>query len=103
MTYEETIEYEKNIKLVKKAEEIYNQFLKNVKLDVDNYKGDNRFLFWSDNHNATYFKIKDNNFYFECRFLHETYNVLITPEGIFNGLKKNYRGIDHLISAVRNK
>jgi len=40
---------------------------------------------------------------FQCRFLHETYDVEVTPSGIFNALKKEYRGVSHLSSAVRER
>lgn len=102
LTYEQTIELEANIKIKNEAEIIYQNFLKNVKLEAKNYKGEGRFLFWKDQHNATYFTIKNDVFYFECRFLHETYDVQVTPSGIFNALKKEYRGVSHLSSAVRS-
>lgn len=100
LSYEQTIELELNIKIKNEADIIYQKFLKNVKLNPKNYKENGKFLFWSDEHNATYFTIKNDNFYFECRFLHETYDVLVTPSGIFDALKKEYRGVNHLSSAV---
>ena len=101
INYEQTIDLEKSIKIKNEAETIYQNFLKNVKLEVKNYKGEGRFLFWRDQHNAIYFKIKDEIFYFECRFLNETYDVEVTPSGIFDALKKEDRGVLHLSAAVR--
>lgn len=103
MTYEEIIELEENIQLKNKANEIYEKFCKNIKLEVSKYKGDGRFLHWSDSHNSTYFTVQGDKIYYECRFLHESYDVECTPNGIFSGLKREYRGIDHLESAVRGK
>ena len=103
LTYEQTIELEANIKIKNEAEIIYQNFLKNVKLEAKNYKGEGKFLFWSDEHNQTYFTIKNEKFVFQCRFLNETYDVEVTPSGIFNALKKEYRGVSHLSSAVRER
>jgi hypothetical protein len=102
LSYEQTIELEQNTKLANKAQEIYKMFLDNVKLSPKNYKGDGRFIFWSDYHNAIYFRLaQDGNFDFQCLFLHETYYMKVTPAGIFDSLKNNYRGVDHLIAMVR--
>ena len=103
MNYEETIELEENIKLKNKAEEIYKQFQKNIRLEVSSYKGDGRFLFWSDEHNQTYFKVEGDKIIFECRFLHEKYDVEVSLSGIFSALKNKYRGLDHLKATVREK
>ena len=103
LTYEQTIELEENIKIKNHAQEIYSKFLKNIKLEVKYYKGDGKFIFWSDEHNHTSFEIVNDKFYFKCYFLHESYSVLVTPEGIFSALKKKYRGVEHLESAVRDR
>lgn len=103
MNYEETIELEENVKLKNKAEEIYKKFQKNIKLEVSKYKGDGKFLHWSDSHNSTYFKVDESKIFYECKFLHESYNVECTPSGIFSCLKRKYRGVEHLESAVRDK
>ena len=100
MTYEETIELEENIKLKNEANEIYEMFLQNIKLEPKKYKGEGRFVFSQDSHNTTYITLKNEKFVLECRFLHESYDVEITPSSIFNGLKKKYRGIEHLKAYV---
>lgn len=101
MDYNATIELEENIKIKNKANELYDLFLKNINLNVKNYEGNGKFLHWSDSHNATYFVLKDNIFYYECDFLHESYKVCVTPESLFNYIKNKYRGVDHFDSAVR--
>lgn len=98
--YKQTIELENNINLKNKADKIYSDFLANVKLEPKNYKGDGRFVLWSDSHNSIYLKINSNCFEFQCRFLHETYNVVVTPSEIFTALKNKNRGVEHLISHV---
>lgn len=103
LTYEQTIELEQNIKLKNEAETLYANFLKNIKLEPSKYKGDGIFSHWKDEYNETYFKIKENKFYFVCAFLHEDYTVEVTPSGIFSALQKKYRGVDHFTTAVRNR
>ena len=100
MTYEETIELEENIKIKNKANEIYANFLKNIKLGVSQYKGAGRFVLWADSHNATYVTLKDDVFWLNCRFLHETYDMEITPSSIFSKLKSKSRVVEHLESIV---
>lgn len=102
LSYDQVIEMEANIKLKNEAEDIYKNFLKNIKLGVSMYKGDGKFRFWSDEHNAMYFQIRDDKFYFICSFLHENYTVEVTPAGIFTALKNKYRGVEHLSTLVSN-
>lgn len=103
MTYEEVKSVDANIKIKNDADIIYQNFLNNVKFEVKNYKGTGRFLFWDDGNNQTYFKITNDTFYYECDFLHEKYCVEVTPSGIFRALVNDNKGVDHLISAVRDK
>ena len=95
LTYEQVIEMEENIRLKNKAEEIYNNFMKNVKLDLSTFK-DGRFRLWCDSHNAKYLEVSGDKLIYQCRFLHETYNVAVTPSAIFSALKNKYRGVEHL-------
>ena len=103
LTYEQTVELEKNIKIKNEANSIYANFLKNIKLEVKHYQGENRWLFWEDEHNATYFEIRNEHFHFLCAFLHETYDIEVTPSGIFAALKNERSGVSHLVSAVRDR
>lgn len=103
MTYEETIELEENVKLKNEADKIYQDFIKNVKLDAGSYKGNGKFRFTYDQYNATYFEFNNDSIKYICDFLHEHYTVIVSPQGIFNALKSKYRGVEHLKSAVRNK
>lgn len=103
MTYEQTVELEKNIKIKNEANSIYAKFLKNIKLEVKNYYGENKWLFWADEHNATYFVVRNDKFHYVCKFLHESYDIEVTPQGIFSALKNERSGVNHLISAVRDR
>jgi len=103
LTYEQTIELEQNIKLKNEADALYSKFLKNIKLEPSEYKGDGKFRFWHDEYNAMYFQIIDNKFYFICSFLHENYMIEVTPSGIFSALKSKNRGVDHFASIVRDR
>jgi hypothetical protein len=103
LTYEQTIELEANIKLKNKADEIYEKFKRNIKLEVAKYCGEGRFIIAADSHNTTYIRLVNDEFVLECRFLHETYDVTITPPRIFTALKAKYRGVEHLEAYVRDK
>lgn len=101
LSFEQTIELEKNIKIKNEAVKLYNQFLKNYKMAICDYiPKDKRTKIWSDDHNATYIYMGNEEFVFQCRFLHERYDVPITPQGIFERIKNNYRGISHFKSFI---
>lgn len=100
MDYEETVELEKNVKIKDRADSIYKDFLEYVKLDVSSFK-DGKFKYWSDDCNATYFKIDDHSFAFICEFLHEGYYLRVTRASIFDAIKENYRGLEHFERALR--
>jgi predicted acetyltransferase len=103
LNYEQTIELENNIKLGKEADKIYQDFLDNVVLHPSKYTKDGKFIFWRDEHNATYFQLKDDGFVFICAFLHEDYQINVNPSAIFVALKNKRRVVDHLKSAVRKQ
>lgn len=99
MDYKETVELEENVKIKNKADGIYRGFMNNVKLNVRDFS-DGKFKVWSDSHNATYVSILNGVFTFQCRFLHESYNIDITPECIFSKIKSDYRGLGHLTCFI---
>lgn len=103
MTYEQTIELEKNIKIKEEADELYDGFLKKVKLKASQYKGNGRFLIWSDQHNSSFTTIKDEGFVVEYRFLNNSYDFLVSPSAIFTYIKEEYRGFNHFRSLVKHK
>ena len=100
MNFDETVELEKNIKIKDEASEIYQNFKGNIKLKAADYTGCGRFRVWSDSHNSTYIVITDSGFKAEFRFLHESYDVEITPKELFEKIKAKYRGIDHLKALI---
>jgi len=100
MNYEETVELQKNIKIKDEAEKICRDFKDNVRLNAKDYMGDGRFKIWSDSHNAVYVQTGKESFEFQCRFLHETYNIAVTYNGVFDAIKRESRGIGHLKSHI---
>ena len=92
MDYKKTKELEFNIKIKNKAEEIVKGFLKNVKLDLNQKKG-NRFLIRSDGHNAEYVEIGEDSITYIGNFLHEKHSVRIDAAVIFNCIKNGDRGV----------
>ena len=100
LTYEQTIELEKNVKIKNEADQLYRDFVNNFTLDVCSFKN-GEFTVWSDSNNRTFITINNNVFTYHCRFLHESYDVTITPSSLFLDIKRKYRGIDHFISSVR--
>ena len=101
MNYTETVELEKNIKIKDQAENLCRDFKQNVVLHMENYLGSGRFVLWSDSHNKIYVDTLGDYPVFRCRFLHEEYDVVVSPESVFSGIKAGYRGIDHLRSRSR--
>ena len=99
MTYEQTVELERNIKIKNKAREIVEGFKKNVQLNLKSRKG-LRFTLWSDEHNAIYLEISEKDMTFVCDFLHENYLVTVSESNVFSGIKSCYRGIEHLASKA---
>jgi len=100
MNYDETVELEENIKIKNKAIEIYDTFMRNVKLDASKYKGNHKFELWSDQYNEILVVVKDGYFEFECNYLHETYRVAIKKDSIFDAIKKDSRVIGHLKATI---
>lgn len=106
-TYEQTMELEKCIKLKNKADEIYRKFKQNIKLEICNYKGEGKFVHWSDGNNSVSFVLTDNVFMFHGNYINNTYRLEVTPSAIFSALKsenhKAKEGVKHLESQVRDK
>jgi hypothetical protein len=99
MTYEETTELEKNVEIKNEADKLYEDFKKYVTLDAGTFFN-GRFTIWKDSNNATYLAVSGNTLIFQCRFLHETYNIVITPSGLFDCIKSKYRGMAHFRGVV---
>lgn len=102
MTYEETVELEKHVKIKNEADEIFRDFQKHANFKASSYieKG-NRFHIWGDSHNDTYVQITGGEFVYQCRFLNETYDVTITPSAIFGYINNKYKGLGHFEAYIR--
>lgn len=100
LTLEMTSELEKAIAIKKEVEQICADFKKYFKLNAGTWEN-KRFTVWSDSNNATYIAFdQHNDLVFQCRFLHETYDVIIRPSNLFNYIRDSYRGMEHFKSAI---
>lgn len=103
MTYEETVVLERLIELKNKSKEMFKDFHKYITLSISNYKGEGRFLIQGDSNNKTYVRLDSKGvFNVEFRFLHETYDIKISMEYIFESLKEDYKGVGHLRSLINS-
>lgn len=100
MTYEQTVELERNIKIKNKAKEIVAGFLENVKLNLQTKKG-LRFRTWSDSNNAEYVDISEDGIYWCADYLHQKYYLMIDESSIFDAILREYRGIEYLASKAK--
>ena len=102
MTYDETVELEKNVAIKNKADQLCSDFKMHVKLSPNGYgKAKDRFHYWSDSHDDIYIGISESgDFIYQARFLHENYNVTITPQAIFQYIYEGYRGVEHFEALV---
>ena len=73
MTYEETVELEKNVKVKDEADRIYKEFMAKANLKPASYSN-GKFKVWSDCHNAEYIKINSaGNFVYIGDYLNNKY------------------------------
>lgn len=99
MTYEQTVELERNVKIKDKAKEIVDGFKKRVTLHLNKRNG-LRFTLWSDSHNATYLDISEDHMRFVCDFLHEKYSIRVDESSVFDGISNGDRVVNHLASEA---
>lgn len=95
MTYEQTCQLERNIKIKNKAKEIVKGFKEKVVLNLKTKKG-LRFTIRSDSHNATYVEIDEKKIVFICDFLHENYYIIVDKSHVFDCIQRGDRVINHL-------
>lgn len=95
MDLKEAQELKRNIELKEEAYEIYNRAISLIELKGEQFDN-GRFKIMDDGHNRKYISFSGGNMVYNYEGLHFNYIVVITPESIFNGLKSNYRGVDHL-------
>lgn len=101
MGYEETKELERNVEISKKAEKICADFKANISLSMKGYIGNGLFVIWSDSHNKIRVDVSGASPVFQCRFLHESYDIRVSPDDVFEAIKKGCRGVDHLRAYTR--
>lgn len=103
MNYDRALEAEHFIELSNKSKKLFSLTSKTIKLELKNYKGNNRFELWSDSYNTISLEVRRDHCVFQCRFLHESYDVILTPKGIYNAMRDENRGIDHLRAYAKRK
>lgn len=99
LSLEMTEELERAIEIKKQVEQLCRDFKNYFKLDAGTFKK-GRFNVWSDSDNATFISVSGDDLIFQCRFLHESYDVLIKPSALFEMMRDKYKGIEHFKSAV---
>lgn len=107
MTYEETIELEQNVKFKNQADVLYSNFVKHAKFNLSDWDfSKNRYKIRSEEHNSAYIHFGKTSLTYQGRFLHNTYDLTITPSAIFSYLKADYEdknnrnGFGHLKSYI---
>ena len=101
MEYQEIIELEQNIKIMNDAESICADFAKNVKLSCSKYDGNGKFIIWSDSNNCIYVTCRGELIEFNCRFLHNTYDIIVSPSHVFSAIKNKDRVVEHLRASIK--
>ena len=72
------------------AENLYRTVVKNqtVHLVLDDM---NRYKLWDDSNNAEYLALKDGEWIWQARYLHQTYDVPINMEKIYKMMVSGYQ------------
>lgn len=99
LTSDQIAELEKLIEYNKKADKIVKDFYEYVTLNMKGFKNGN-FMIYNDNYNKQYLTIEKGIPVVHCRFLHESYDIVIEKDIILQYLKDNYRGLSHVISMI---
>ena len=78
----------------KEAERLYNIIIntQRVPLILDNQ---NRYTIWNDGNNVEYLELKEGEWIWEARYLHQSYNVPINLEKIFHMMVCAYENAEY--------
>lgn len=86
--------------------EVYNCLLAEAKEAVSticaaySFKiGEDKIVIWKDTHNAEYLT---HSGVWQARYFHQTYDLAVTVDSIFNAYKAEYEQRKHLTSGVNN-
>lgn len=90
LTAEDLADIEVLQKLRREAEKLYRVVVNNQKvpLILDNQ---NRYKLWDDSNNAEYLALKDGEWIWQARYLHQTYDVPINMEKIYRMMVSGYQ------------
>ena len=90
LTAEDLADIEVLQKFRKEAEKLYRVVVNNQKvpLVLDDM---NRYKLWDDSNNAEYLALKDGEWFWQARYLHQTYDVPINMEKIYKMMVGGYQ------------
>ena len=90
LTAEDLADIEVLQKLRKEAEKLYRAVVNNqrVPLILDDM---NRYKLWDDSNNAEYLTLKDGEWIWQARYLHQSYDVPINKEKIYRIMVSGYQ------------
>lgn len=91
LTYDQTIELEKNLKVRDRADKIHKDFIRNVSFPMERYQGNGKFLVKSTELCSSYFVLQSESDYwiFVYTSRGDSVKIDVTPHGIYNAIKKS--------------
>ena len=90
LTAEDLADIEVLQKLRKEAERLYRVIVNNQKVPLI-LDDQNRYKLWDDGDNAEYLALKDGEWVWQARYLHQTYDVPINKEKIYRIMVSGYQ------------
>lgn len=98
LTVQDLKDIEKLQEFRKEAERLYNIIIKTqrVPLILDNQ---NRYTIWNDGNNIEYLELREGEWIWEARYLHQSYDVPINLEKIFNMMVRAYENAEYKNTA----
>lgn len=98
LTVQDLKDIEKLQEFRKETERLYNIIIKiqRVPLILDNQ---NRYTIWNDGNNIEYLELREGEWIWEARYLHQSYDVPINLEKIFNMMVRAYENAEYKNTA----
>ena len=90
LTAEDLADIEVLQKLRKEAERLYRVIVNNQKVPLI-LDDQNRYKLWDDGNNAEYLALKDGEWVWQARYVHQTYDVPINLEKIYQTMVNGYK------------
>ena len=90
LTAEDLADIEVLQKLRKEADRLYRVIVNNQKVPLI-LDDQNRYKLWDDGNNAEYLALKDGEWVWQARYLHQTYDIPINLEKIYQTMVNGYK------------